>query len=158
MKSPNAQLVLLQENKRRRAKKSQLHFRSKNTPVTIEVDQILLALQQLASKSKSANFNNNINRISLLPKLLTSRMPTFDGKSGKNEFTEDLFGKISEINNQFTEEDTINNFHSLMHGDPLQTFKNISNPSRENLGDLLTVFCRKYVKPQSIATTKHKVY
>ena len=44
---------------------SQPHFRIVNTPVTIEADQILLALQQLASNSKLANIN--INRISKLP-------------------------------------------------------------------------------------------
>ena len=47
-------------------------------------------------------------------------------------------------------------FHCLMRGDALQTFKNITSPNRENLGEILTVFCRKYVKPQSMATAKHK--
>ena len=43
-----------------------------------------------------------------------------------------------------------------MRGDALQTFKNITSPNRENLGEILTVFRRKYVKPQSKATAKHK--
>ena len=43
-----------------------------------------------------------------------------------------------------------------MIGDALQTFKNITRPNRENLGEILTVFRRKYVKPQSMATAKHK--
>ena len=43
-----------------------------------------------------------------------------------------------------------------MRGDALQIFKNITSPNRENLGEILTVFRRKYVKPQSIATAKHK--
>ena len=50
---------------------SQPQFRSENTPATIEADQILLALQQLAKNNNSANFQNNINRISKLPKSLT---------------------------------------------------------------------------------------
>ena len=62
---------------------SQLQFRSENTPATIEADQILLALQQLATNSNSANFDNNISRISKLPKSLTTTLPTFDGKSEK---------------------------------------------------------------------------
>ena len=41
---------------------SQLQFRSENTPATFEADHILLALQQLATNSNSANFNN-ISRI-----------------------------------------------------------------------------------------------
>ena len=62
---------------------SQPQFRSENTPATIEADQILLALQQLARNSNSANFNNNITTISKLPKSLTTTMPTFEGKSEK---------------------------------------------------------------------------
>ena len=136
--------------------KSQPQFRSENTPATIEADQILLALQQLPTNSNSSNVNNNSNRISKLPKSLTTTMPTFDGKSEKFELFEDLFQTSLKIHNQLTEEDKINYFHSLMRGDALQTFKNISSPNRENLTEILTVFRRKYVKPQSMATAKHK--
>ena len=59
---------------------SQAQFGSENTPATIEADQILLALQQLATNSNSATFNNNINRISKLPRSLTTTVYTFDGK------------------------------------------------------------------------------
>ena len=135
---------------------SQPQFRSENTPATIEADQILLALQQLATNSNSSNVNNNSNRISKLPKSLTATMPTFDGKSEKFELFEDLFQTSLKIHNQLTEEIKINYFHSLMRGDALQTFKNISSPNRENLTEILTVFRRKYVKSQSMATAKHK--
>ena len=47
---------------------SQPQFRSENYPATIEADQILLVLQQLANNNNSANFHNNINRISKLQK------------------------------------------------------------------------------------------
>ena len=70
---------------------SQPQFRSENTPAIIETDQILLALQQLATNSNSANFNNNISRISKLPKSLTTTMPTFDGKSEKYELFSNEF-------------------------------------------------------------------
>ena len=43
-----------------------------------------------------------------------------------------------------------------MRGDALQTFKNINGPTRENLEEIRAVFRRKYVKPQSMATAKHK--
>ena len=43
-----------------------------------------------------------------------------------------------------------------MRGDALQTFKNLNSPNRENLTEILTVFRWKYVKPQSMATAKHK--
>ena len=43
-----------------------------------------------------------------------------------------------------------------MRGDALQTFKNFTTPNRENLGEILTVFRRRYVRPHSMATAKHK--
>ena len=135
---------------------SQPQFRSENTPATLEADQILLALQQLTTNSNSANFNNNINRIAKLPKSLTTTMSTFDEKSEKFELFEDLFQTSLKIHNQLIEEDKINYFHSLMRGDALQTFKNITSHNRENLAEILTVLRRKYVKPQSMATAKHK--
>ena len=55
---------------------SQPKFRSENTPVTIEANQILSALQQLATSNKSATFNNNINSFSKLPKSLTTTITT----------------------------------------------------------------------------------
>ena len=122
----------------------------------IEADQILLALQQLANINNSANFHNNINRIPKLPKSLTTTMPTFDGKTEKFELFEDLFQTSLKIHNQLTEDDRIVIFHSLMRGDARQTFKNINGRNRENLEEILAVFRRKYVKPQSMATSKHK--
>ena len=83
-------------------------------------------------------------------------MPTFDRKSEKIKLFEDLFQTSVKIHNQLTDEDKINYFHSLMPSDALQSFKNITSPNRENLGEILTVFRRKYVKPQSMVTTKHK--
>ena len=147
----------LSSGKQKKARStSQPQFRSENTPATTEADQILLALQQLATNSNSANFNNNISRISKLPKSLTTTMPTFDGKSENFELFEDLFQTSLKIHNQLTEGDKVNYFHSLMRGDALQTFKNISSRSRENLTEILTVFRRKYVKLQSMAAGKHK--
>ena len=78
---------------------SQPQFRSENTPALIEADQILLALQQLATNSNSANFNNIISRISKLPKFLTATMRTFEGKSEKFELFEDLFQTSLKIHN-----------------------------------------------------------
>ena len=135
---------------------SQPQFHSENSPATIEADQILLALQQLATNSNSPNVNNNSNRFSKLPQSLTTTMPTFDGKSKKFELFEDLFQTSLKIHNQLTEGDKVNYFHSLMRGDALQTFKNMSSLNRENLTEILTVFRRKHVKPQSMATARHK--
>ena len=146
----------LQRKAEKNRSTSQPQFRSENTPATIEADQVLLALQQLANNNKSANFHNNINRISKLPKSLTTTMPTFDGKSEKFKLFEDLFQTSLKTHNHLTEEHRINYFYSLMRGDALQTFKNINGPNRENLRESVAVFRRKYVKPQSMATAKHK--
>ena len=135
---------------------NQPQFRSENNPATIEADQIMLALEQFANNHNSANFHNNINRISKQPKSLTTTMPAFDGKIEKFELFEDLFQMGLKTHNQLTEDDRVNYFHSLMRGDALQTFKNINGSTRENLGEIQAIFRRKYVKPQSMATAKHK--
>ena len=82
-------------------------------------------------------------------------MPTFDRKSQKLALFEDLFQRSFKTHNQLTEENKRDSFHSLLRGDALQTFKNVSRPNRENLLEILTVFRRKYVKPHSMATAKH---
>ena len=119
---------------------SQPQFRIENTPETIEADQVLLALQQLAINNNSANFHYNTNRISKLPKALTTTMPPFDGKIEKLELFEDFFQMRLEIHNQLTEIDKINYFHSLMRVYALQTFKNINGPTRGNLREILAIF------------------
>ena len=118
-------------NQKKNRSTSQPQFRSENTLATIEADQFLLALQQLANNNNSENFNNNINRISKMLKSLTTTMPTFDGKSEKFELFEDLFQTSLKIHNQLTEEDRINYFHSLMRGDALQTLMALPERIRE---------------------------
>ena len=134
---------------------SQPQFRSDNTPATIEADQILLAFQQLKSNN-SANFHNNINRISKLPKSLKTTMPMFDGKSETFELFEYFFQTSLKNHNKLPEDDRINYFRFLMTGDALQTFKNINGTTPENFGGIVAVFLGKYAKPHSMATAKHK--
>ena len=50
----------------------------------------------------------------------------------------------------------INHFLSLLRKNALQTFRNISTANRKTLEDVLVIFRRKYVKPESQATAKHK--
>ena len=47
--------------------------------MTIEADQLFVAIQQFANNKNSAKFHNNINRNSKPPKSLTTTMPKFDG-------------------------------------------------------------------------------
>ena len=78
------------------------------------------------------------------------------GAKEQNRSCNDMTEVHEEVN-QLTEDDRINYFHSFMRGDALQTFKSINGPTRENLGEILAIFRRKYVKPQSMATAKHKI-
>ena len=81
---------------------------------------------------------------------------TFDGKSEKFELFEDLFHTMIKMQNDMTEAMKINHFHSLLRKNALQTFRNINSANRQTLEDVLAVIQRKYVKPESQATAKHK--
>ena len=81
---------------------------------------------------------------------------TFDGKSEKFELFEDLFHTMIKMQPDMTETMKINHFHSLLRKNALQTFRNINTANRQTLEDILAVFRRKYVKPESQATAKHK--
>ena len=141
-KTHTVPLVHLQGSKIKNHPTSQPHFRSVNNPAKIQADQILLALQQLANSNSSANFHNIINRISKLPKSLTTTMPTFDGKSENFELFEDLFQTSLKIHNHLTEVDRINYFilswgemrykllKTLM-AQPERTWENSSSFSKE---------------------------
>ena len=81
---------------------------------------------------------------------------TFDGKSEKFELFEDLFHTMMKRQPEMTEQMKINHFHSLLWKGALQTFRNINSTNIQTLEDVLVIFRRKYVKPESQATAKHK--
>ena len=85
----------------------------------------------------------------------TTRM-TFDGKSEKFDLFEDLFHTMTKMQLAMMEQMKINHFHSLLRKGALQTFRNINSINRQTLEDVLVIFRRKYVKPESQATAKHK--
>ena len=87
---------------------------------------------------------------------VNSNTMTFDGKSEKFELFEDLFHTMIKMQPEMTEQMKINHFHSLLRKHALQTFRNISSTNRQTLEDVLVIFRRKYVKPESQATAKHK--
>ena len=57
---------------------------------------------------------------------------------------------------RLTEEMKINHIHAHLRGLALKTFKNIQGTSTTTLEDILVVFRRKYVKPKSSASAKHR--
>ena len=60
------------------------------------------------------------------------------------------------MQHEMTEAMKINHFHAHLRKEALQTFRNISAANKKTFDDVLIVFRRKYVKPESQATAKHK--
>ena len=77
-------------------------------------------------------------------------------KNEKFELFEDLFHTMLKMQPEMTEAMKINHFHAPLRKEALQTFRNISTANKKTLDDVLIVLRRKYVKPESQATAKHK--
>ena len=115
--------------------------------------------------------NNSISRLADAIAGITTQQPSqattmlkpvststliFDGKNEKFELFEDLFHTMLKMQPEMTEAMKINHFHAHLRKEALQTFRNISAVNKKTLDDVLIVFRRKYVKPDSQATAKHK--
>ena len=100
------------------------------------------------------NLQNKPQTMTIRP--VTTNPMTFDGKTEKFELFEDLFHTMIKMQPAMTEQMKINHFHSLLRKGALQTFRNINSINRQTLEDVLVIFRRKYVKPESQATAKHK--
>ena len=111
------------------------------------VNQIALAIERLANKNTQPSLFHPKNTL------------TFNGKNEKNEkfeYFEDLFHTTLKMQPNLTEEMKINHFHANLRGLALKTFKNIQRTPTTTLEDILKVFRRKYVKPESSASAKHR--
>ena len=122
-------------------------------------------------KNQNSNANNSMNRLSdatagiaaqQCPQAATMLKPVstntklFDGRNKKFQLFEDLFHTMLKRQPEMKEAMKINHFHAHLRKDALQTFKNIIASNKKTLDDVLIVFRRKYVKPESRATAKHK--
>ena len=111
------------------------------------VSQIALAIEKLTRKNPEPSLFHPKNTL------------TFNGNLEKNEkfeYFEDLFHTTLKMQPHLTEEMKINHFHAHLRGLALKTFKNIQRTSTTTLEDILVVFRRKYVKPESSASAKHR--
>ena len=111
------------------------------------VNQIALAIEKLAKQNPQPTLFHPKNTL------------TFNGKNEKNEkfeYFEDLFHTTLRMQPNLTEDMKINHFHAHLRGLALKTFKNIQRTSATTLEDILKVFRRKYVKPESSASAKHR--
>ena len=110
------------------------------------VNQIAQAIENLAKKLPTTTFH-------------AKNTLTFNGKNEKNEkfeYFENLFHTTLRTQLNLTEEMKINHFHAHLRGLALKTFKNIQRTPSTTLEDILKVFRRKYVKPESSASAKHR--
>ena len=113
------------------------------------VNQIAMAIEKLASRNSQPSHFHPKNTL------------TFRGKLEKNEkfeYFEDLFHTTLRMQPALTEEMKINHFHAHLRGLALKTFKNIQRTPTTTLEDILVVFRRKYVKPESSASAKHRFH
>ena len=83
----------------------------------------------------------------------TTTLP-FDGKSEKFELFEDFFSHDDKDATGQDGKKKINHFH--FYYAKKHQFRNINSANRQTLEDILAVFRRKRVKPESEATAKHK--
>ena len=141
-----------------------------NLSTQVSQDNNLPMVEQTPRNQKS-DANNSINRLAdaiagiatqQRPQAATMLKPVstgtllFDGKNEKFELFEDLFHTMLKMQPEMTEAVKINHFHAHLRKDALQTFRKLSALNKKTLHDVLIVFRRKYVKPESQATAKHK--
>ena len=122
-------------------------------------------------RNHNSDANNSINRLvhaiagiateqrtqaATMLKPVSTNTLIFDGKNEKFELFEDLFHTMLEMQPELTEAIKIDHFHAHLRKEELQTFRNISALNKRTLNDVLIVFRRKNVKPESQATAKHR--
>ena len=149
--------------------------RTRKVPEFLTGDSLYNMTNDVMNSTMIEHTRQNRERVSSITRLadaITSRLPasnstsaikpvttsalTFDGKNEKFELFEDWFNTLVKMQPGITEEMKINQFHAHLRKDALQTFHNINSTNKHKLEDILVVFRRKYVKPESTATAKHK--
>ena len=77
-------------------------------------------------------------------------------EKGRFKLNENLFITMLKMQSEVTEAKKTNHIHAQLRREALQTCRNISASNVKVLDDVLIVFRRKHVKPESQATAKHK--
>ena len=127
---------------------------SENIPLIQEPNTNSDPIRRLADVLVGMNCKPSAQTLMVRPVSTTTL--TFDGKSEKFDLFEDLFHTMIKMQPEMTESMKINHFHSLLRKKALQIFRNVTFANLQTLKDVLAVFRRKYVKPESQATAKHK--
>ena len=106
--------------------------------------------------ANAGNATQQTPQAATMLKPITTNTIIFNGKNENFDFFEDLFHTMLKMQPEMTEAMKIKQFHAHLRKESLQTFRNISASNKKTLYDVLIVFRRKYVKPESQATAKHK--
>ena len=122
--------------------------RNQNLDANISFNRLADAITGIATQQRA--------QAATMLKPVSTNTLIFDGKNEKFELFEDLFHTMLKMQPEMTEAMKINYFHAHLRKEALQTFRNISASNKKTLDDVLIVFRRKYVKPESQATAKHK--
>ena len=122
--------------------------RNQNLDANISFNRLADAITGIATQQRP--------QAATMLKPVSTNTIIFDGKNKKFELFEDLFHTMLKMQPEMTEAMKINHFHAHLRKEALQTFRNISASNKKTLDDVLIVFRRKYVKPESQATAKHK--
>ena len=120
-----------------------------NKPLPVAVQDPINRLADVLT-----NLQNRPTAQQLAIRPVNSNTLAFEGKSETFELFEDLFHTMIKMQPEMSEQININHFHSLLRLVALQTFRNISTANRQTHEDVLVIFRRKYVKPESQATAK----
>ena len=149
------------------SRKSPLH-QYQNLSTQVSQDNNLPVVEQTPT-NQNLEANYSINRLAdaiagittqQRPQAATMLKPVstntliFDGKNAKIELFEDLFHTMLKMQPEMTEAMKINHFHAHLRKEALQTFRNISAVNKKTLDDVLIVFRRNYIKPESQTTAK----
>ena len=141
-----------------------------NLSTQVSQDNNLPVVEQ-TPRNQNLDANNSINRLAdaiagiatqqrppaaTMLKPVSSNTLIFDGKNEKFELFEDLFHTMRKMQLEMTEALKINHFQAHLRKEALQTFRYISALNKKTLDDVLIVFRRKYVKPESQDLAKHK--
>ena len=141
-----------------------------NLSTQLSEDNNLPVVEQ-TPRNQNSDANNSIKRLAdaiagiatqqrpqtaTMLKPMSTKTLIFDGKNEKFELYDDLFHTMLKMQPGMTEAMKINHFHAHLRKEALQTFRNISALNKKTLNDVPIVFRRKYVKPESQATAKHK--
>ena len=148
------------------------HFNTTQATITTQVSQDnKLPRVEQTTGNQDSDANSSINclvdaiagiatqqrpQVATLLRPVSTNTIISDRRNKEVEHFENLFHRRLEMQGKLIEAMKINHFHAHLRKEAPQAFRNVSACNKKTLNDVLIVFRRKYVKPESQATAKHK--